>query len=422
MSTRTKSPTDGRLPSQEALLLDYVQRLDRHRAGRRAVHVHLSKLRPYNRRDQHVRIARNTFENFVRTHEGQIFSLANIDIVFICKGASQAELDAAVLKLRYLFSEDPLAHGDDPNGDKFCTWYDIERDYDSLLGAAERIAGEEERRRNEPPPGATQPQAPAPVLGPLEPEQLARVKQTLARADLSNVIRRQAICAVLPGAPPTPVFNELFVSIADLQRVVAPQTNLASNRWLFQHLTETLDKRMLATLPKLDDSSIAARFSINMNVATLLSQEFLNFDANLKSSARGTLVVELQIVDVLADTGAYLFARDFVRERGYRLCLDGLTHLSAPIVDREKLGLDLVKILWSGDMTDSAMERRLAEIKEWVGRTGEARVILCRCDNADAVRVGHSLGMSLFQGRHIDTLLAAVKRPSLTGTKSAAAR
>jgi EAL domain-containing protein (putative c-di-GMP-specific phosphodiesterase class I) len=419
MTSHAKSPGDGRLPSQEAALLDYVQRLDRHRAGRRAVHVHLSKLRPYNRRDQHLRIARNTFENLVRSYEGQIFALANVDIVFICKGATTAALDAAVLKMRYLFSEDPIAQGDDPaTGDKFCTWYDLERDYDDLLAAAEKIVAERERRNTEETAAAWR--RPAPALTPLEPDQLGRVVQALARADLSNVIRRQPICAVLAGAPPQPIFTELFVSIADLQRVVAPQTHLGSNRWLFQYLTETLDKRMLATLPKLDDSSVSARISINLNVATLLSQEFLNFDAALRGNARGTLVIELQAIDVFADLGSFIFTRDFVRERGYRLCLDGLSHLTAPLIDREKLGLDLLKIVWSSDMCDPAMDRRLADIKELIGRAGEARVILCRCDNADAISIGQSLGITLFQGRHVDALLgAATKKPPPAGAKPA---
>lgn len=341
-----------------------------------------------------------------------MFALANVDIVFICKGATKAELDAAVLKLRYLFSEDPIAQGDDPvTGETFCTWYDVEGEYDELLAAAQRIVAEEQRRKAEATPSML-PQAP-PVLNPLEPEQLGRVLQALARADLSNVVRRQPICAVLPGAPPQPIFNELFVSIADLQRVVAPQTQLTSNRWLFQYLTETLDKRMLATLPKMDDSSVSARFSLNLNVATLLSQDFLNFDATLKGNARGTLVIELQMYDVLADLGSFIFARDFARERGYRICLDGLSHLTAPLIDREKLGFDLLKIFWSVDMTDPAMDKRLADIKELIGRAGEARVILCRCDNADAIRIGQSFGASLFQGRHVDALLAAApKKPA----------
>ena len=43
-----------RLPSQENLLLDYVSRLEKHKAGRKVVHLHLSGLRPFNRRDQHI--------------------------------------------------------------------------------------------------------------------------------------------------------------------------------------------------------------------------------------------------------------------------------------------------------------------------------------------------------------------------------
>src|SRR3546814_6597177 len=57
--------------SQEYLLLDYVQRLDRHRQGRRAVHIHLSRLKPQNRREHQIRIAANTFEDPVKQFEGK---------------------------------------------------------------------------------------------------------------------------------------------------------------------------------------------------------------------------------------------------------------------------------------------------------------------------------------------------------------
>jgi hypothetical protein len=70
-----RSIPDSRLPSQEALLRDYTQRLGRHRQGRRAVHIHLSRLRPYNRRGHHLRIAANTFETLVTAYEGQLFQL-----------------------------------------------------------------------------------------------------------------------------------------------------------------------------------------------------------------------------------------------------------------------------------------------------------------------------------------------------------
>jgi EAL domain-containing protein (putative c-di-GMP-specific phosphodiesterase class I) len=404
----TRPTQDSRLPSQETLLRDYTQRLGRHRQGRRAVHIHLSRLRPYNRRDHHLRIAANTFESLVTIYEGQIFPLANADIVFVCKGASVADLDAAIVKVRYLFSEDPVTQ-DDRTGqpDRFCTWYDLATDYDAFLATAESLYAEHEKRR-------TAPAAPVAPAGPprksLDPAELGKIVASLARADLSNVMRRQPVCALLPGQPPQIVFHELYVSIAGLQQVIAPGIDLASNRWLFQYLTETLDKRMLALVSKGLEASLSSRFSLNLNVATLLSPEFLAFDASLKAAARGTLVVELQAVDIFADMNAYIFARDFLRERGYRLCLDGLSHLSIGLVDRAKLALDLVKIVWSSDMLDDPSGQRHDELKRVVATIGESRVILTRCDSAEAVQRGESFGICMFQGRHLDALVEKSKK------------
>src|SRR3546814_14315784 len=92
---------------------------------------------------------------------------------------------------------------------------------------------------------------------------------------------------------------------------------------------------MLSMLVRNDDSSIASSFSINLNVGTILSPPFLNFDSSLKAIARGTVVIELQKIDIFGDMGAYMFARDFLRERGYRICLAGMTH---PTLDRKSAG------------------------------------------------------------------------------------
>jgi hypothetical protein len=47
-------------------------------------------------------------------------------------------------------------------------------------------------------------------------------------------------------------------------------------------------------------------------------------------ATRGTVIFELQTIDIFSDLGAYIFARDFVKERGYRVCLDGVTDLTCP--------------------------------------------------------------------------------------------
>ncbi len=66
---------------QEAALLDFVERLRKFTKGRRAVHLRLSRLRPYNRRAHHLRIATTTFDELIRDFDGALFRLCNNDLV-----------------------------------------------------------------------------------------------------------------------------------------------------------------------------------------------------------------------------------------------------------------------------------------------------------------------------------------------------
>jgi len=400
---------DENIASQAYLLLDYAQRLDRHREGRRAVHIHLSRLKPQNRREQHIRVAVNTFQEIVSQYDGQDFVLSNSDLVFLFKDAKISDIDDAVMRLRYLFSEDPLAQGNDEEDiARFCTWYNVQANYNSFLETVEGLYEEEQRRERRLAAAAdadgdveTAPDD----RTPLSPEQLGRLETFLERADLSSVLRRQHICAVIGENAPQSIFKELFISIADLATTVLPDVNLVANRWLFQHLTQTLDRRVLKLLSRADDSDLFSSISLNLNVETLVHPEFIEFDKSLRTGSRGTIVIELQPVDVFADFNAFMFARDFAREKGYRLCLDGVGLNFFDFIDRKKLGVDLVKLVWTSDLSSDANQARQQELIDHIAEMGKSRVILSRCDTPAAIRLGQTLGISLFQGRFVDSLL-----------------
>ncbi len=401
---------EKRTIGQENLLLDYVQKLERHKSGRRAAVVRLSALLPQHRRDHHVRIAANTFEALVKQFRGQIFTLSNGDLVFIFKEEALEETEAAIVKLRFLFSDDPLLVEENQAGKpSFVNWFMLSRDYDSLLHLAQSAVTEEQNRRNREFTKSYVARQTATLTQqgePLTPHLLHRLEETLSRADPSNMMRRQAISAIIGKAPPQPVFNELFISIADLRETVLPNVNLASNPWLFQQLTETLDRRVLSLLNKHDDRTVAGDVSININVQTLLSPEFLAFDDNLRAGMRGTIVLEVQKVDIFADLGAFLFARDFAHDRGYRLCIDGVTMESLPFIDRDRLGVDLLKLAWTPELAGGTLPNG-ESLEVYLRRCGPSRAILCRCDAQDAIDFGQSVGITLFQGRHVEALRAA---------------
>ena len=399
---------DKQMPSQENLLLDYMRRLEKHKEGRKVVHLYLSLLRPISRREQHVRTAIGNFDTLVSSMDAQVFMVKNSDIFVIYKDTAHPQVETAVQQIRYLFDDDPLLEEEDASERKFTSWYDAEQDFDTVFQTVQNLVNAEQKRQTEV-RGRMDARAALKAKQekgePMTPKVLARVETALSRADLSNLVRRQFICRIDAQMVPEQMFSELFISIKDLRETMLPDVNLVANRWLFQHLTTTLDKRMLAMLTKTDSISMSGDISFNINVATILSPEFQAFDDNIAASRRGSMIVELQKEDIFCDLASYVFAREFVQDKGYKVCLDGLTLETLDIIDRERLGADLAKLIWNPDLADGGDELH-NKIRQIVKRGGADRMIMCRCDNREAIDFGRSLGIEMFQGRYVESLIA----------------
>lgn len=396
-------PYRSRAPAQEIALLDYVQRLGRNRENRIGVHIHLSGLLNAHKRGHYIRIATDLFITLISAYEGQFFKFDNHDIIFIAKNITVEVLDNAVNRMRVLFSEDPLTQFDPAyRKSPFCSWYKLEKDYDKLLELAKKILNDAEQARLRP---DLSPEAGAyRLLTPATLEVMTQVEKALERADVSSMVRRQTVCALTENQPPDPLFQEYFVSIEDLQVTLMPGVDLLADRWLFQCLTSTLDKRVMSMLVR-DGLSSASPFSLNLNVQTVLSPEFARFESVITPQLRGRLVIEMNKIDVFADMGAFLFARDYLHDKGFRICLDGLNHHTLTYYDRSSLGFDLIKIYWTPDSIGDMRPEMMPSVRNKVMEAGQARTILCRCDDARAIEIGQSLGIVMFQGRYVDSLL-----------------
>lgn len=396
--------------SQEYQLLEYVERLARNRDGRVAMHIHLSRLRAWNRRDQHLRVATSTFADLVRSLDGQGFVLRNSDIVFIGHARDIDQLNDVADRLRGMFNDDQATNWlpEIADEDSFCSWIGLSQKYEEFHAWAKQVAEAERARQRR--LAAARAGAAMPTRRPIDPVQLGRIEAYLAQADLSGLIRRQPVCILAQDQPPKPVLREVYIAVADLAAAVTPDVDLAGNRWLFRHLTRVLDQRMLSILSRNDDKELAAAFTVNLNVETISTPQFLAFDRTIGSQARGTIVIEFDLIDAIGDMSGYIFAREVVRERGYRVCIDGIDHLNFPMIDRERLGADFIKLGWKPEYGDLTNQQQLAELRQNVQRAGPARVILTRCNEPAAVPFGQSLGISLFQGRHIDAVYAEHQR------------
>ncbi len=396
--------------SAESLLTDGLRAIQASRDGSYAVHLHLSELQRANRKPDFIRIAARTLQTLVNRHEAALFALSNSDLALLCRDVPVDAIDGVLSKVRSLFGEDPLtAAAEGSPEDRFTTWYDLSRadDYFAFLGVAEDLAAAAANREQRPAKRTTAGVRPAMPGTPLTPAGLSAIGEKLQGIPLADFIHRQSAIEVHAGGKGEVVFHEHYISMADLQKRVAPHVNLMGSTWLFQYLTETLDRRMLALLAHMDFADLDGAISVNLNISTVLSRAFQNLHRTLGTNA-SKVVVEFHVVDIFADMGAFAYARDSLRNSGYRVLIDGLTPLSLQFFDPCSLAADFVKIGWSPEFPAGLSGDMVMELRDMVEHAGKDSVILARVDCEDAIEWGLGVGINRFQGHFIDRLVDAM--------------
>ncbi len=404
---------------KDTIIWDYLRKIEKDQDDYRALYLATGKLQNQNMRAVQRQSLIETFEQVIKKSGGEIFALPNDDTVVFYNKNSKEEILACLVKLRFILHDDPLIR-DNPDMEKsgFATFYDISngagRFRDVIRTATEQASKTQKNNENSL-------QQDNQSIGSvfvnngvrklrreLTPYMLGKLQKVLSMADFSSLIRRQSVCAVIGKSAPQMLFDEVYVSIPDLRDTLLPDVDLTANPWLFQYLTETLDKRVLANISKHDDGSLINNFSLNLNVSSILSDEFLQFDEDINASMRSTIVLELQLADIFSDIKAFILAKTFAQYRGYKVCIDGITVDKLKYIDREQLGADLVKIIWHPSFMDVVNEDK--HFTDYVNKAERAKLIICRVDDPQAVEVGNSLGINLYQGRYIQRLLSSQGR------------
>jgi EAL domain-containing protein (putative c-di-GMP-specific phosphodiesterase class I) len=397
----------------EAHLIELLQMVDETPQGWQAVSFHFSRLLEHYRSEYQIKIATNLMNDLLGDRDGAIYLCEDSTIYVMVKNFPKALTEKMIFQLRYLFMDDPLSYtADGDENPSFSTVHDLESQGQEFSSIIKRrlVARVRGAQPNVPRAAAAVAAGESPPtkreLKPFRASNLAEIERDMRDADLSTTIRRQPICAALPETPIRTVFDEVYININHLRQSMGVEVDLLSNRWLFKYLTQILDERMLETIQRNPVRFLSNPISLNLNIPTLLSSNFAAFDAAVKASGiKTSIVVELQIADVFADMSAFLLAKDTVQKLGYRVCLDGVSELSLPQIDRARLGFDLIKLIWNSDGEQDVSSAKNTKLAEAVRACGNNRVILTRCDTKQAVQYGQALGITLFQGRYLDSVV-----------------
>lgn len=396
--------------SAEARLIELLKDIEVEADAWYAVCFNFSRLEDYNKSDNKMKIAMNMVKDLCIELEGVMYLFDDYSLYVMIKGSSRALVEKMIFQLRYLFMEDPLAYnGEGDENPEFAHIYQLEEDWENFQDLSQLrlqaiVKKRNLRRAKKDEAFASENDVDTSLL---TASKLGGIESDLMHADVSRVLRRQPVCAVAGKGigKVQGVFDEMYINIAHLQTMLGLKVNLLSNKWLFKYLTEILDERMLAMIQRSPSRYLEEPISLNLNVKTLLSKQFMEFDAVIKPAMKVSIVIEVQVADVYTDMTAFLTALETAQSLGYRVCLDGVTESALNLIDRSQLGVDLLKVIWNARGAEEEGSDSYKLIQEGVERCGKNRIILCRCDNEDAIKFGQSLGISLFQGRYLDKQL-----------------
>jgi EAL domain-containing protein (putative c-di-GMP-specific phosphodiesterase class I) len=224
----------------------------------------------------------------------------------------------------------------------------------------------------------------------------------LSKLELANMVRQQTVWTIPPGEEPRPLFDELYISVDGLREAIGLGREITNDPQFFQLVTRAFDKYMLATLLR-DRSADKRAISINVNLQTLLSSDFVKFEHQRPLGWHGQIILEVQLANIWSDLPAFLSVVRAAKQNGFSCCIDGVTHHALPLIDFQRLEVDFIKVVWD-DALLQLSEASLRDICRAFNVCGKERVILTRCGRQEALQFGHAANLRMFQGWYIDAI------------------
>ncbi len=351
------------------------------KVGRQALLIRLDCLPPPLRRPHHQRLARAALDPLLDADRGRLHELPAGRLAVSWRGEAAANLGRVMAALGHLLLDAPA--GTPPLG-TLTKMFQLPQDGSALLAAA--LEGADLGV-----PPCSPPVRPAAEAAPLDAAALARLEAALAHADVERFARRRPVCAMpictVEAGGLSLAWEERLLDLDEIAAELAPGHSLTADPWLFRQLARTLDRRVLALLATPGMLDRALPFGLRLGTDSLVSPEFLRFDASLPARLRGRVVVGFAPADVVADPAGFAFARDFVRARGYQVLLHGVEATLLRVLALPRLELDFVQVAWSATVTRLVLE------------TGGARLVLAGVDDGVALGWAKAQGIPLVQGR-----------------------
>jgi len=418
--------------SQEQYFFEYVDQLDRHRAGRLALIVTLSGIPTARARQSTQNLVCDHIKRHLSGRSFEMFVFDRGDVAILAKDVAAGFIQDMAFGLVFqLQGEEFFAAFENGEAD-LCRLLDVEIDYKDiksyakaglhkgpigLPGAPMAIvpAREDEEDTNTsdettvlplaektPKLKSTNDQDPDNLIAQYVDIDFSKEEalQPERDPDAELETRRDELIQILDKEVPQIVMSMFGADEEALVERFLERTDEESREAYLPGILQETEQQLLTRLATDDPHLLPEHLAIAVQVQTLLSADFLTFDrmrAEMSILPRSLIVLGRR--DVRANGDTFKFAREFVEGRGHQLALGGLTIPSVERVRLKASGFIFQFVKWDAFEASLTTKKAKAALREGVENDASAATVLIGCDDEEAIEFGREIGIKFFEGR-----------------------
>ncbi|MEE9317543.1 MAG: hypothetical protein V3U48_04555, partial [Rhodospirillales bacterium] len=140
------------------------------------------------------------------------------------------------------------------------------------------------------------------------------------------------------------------------------------------------------------------------NVESVFTKAFEEFLGDSEDAMLANIVFEFRQANILQHFDEFEIAADLITSRGGIIAVDAIFPETVGLVNLHRLHATFAKIFWRPGCEDVLPDKK-DEIKRM---QNEGLIfVIARLDDEMGIQIGHDLGINVFQGFHIDSLIKA---------------
>ncbi|PIW31213.1 MAG: hypothetical protein COW30_00195 [Rhodospirillales bacterium CG15_BIG_FIL_POST_REV_8_21_14_020_66_15] len=213
-------------------------------------------------------------------------------------------------------------------------------------------------------------------------------------------IRSQTAARIVPGKAAQPVMTEYYVGVDLLKQSILRGVDIRGTGNVFNQLTLTFDQALLYCIGAVTGDR--TKKSLNMNVETVFTNAFDHFLRDAGDKGLADVIIEFRQDNMFQHFSQFQTACELIHKKGGAVAIDNVQPETLGLVNLHRLNVKLAKVMWRGDAEDTLLHAK--DDIHAMQDSGTA-VVLAHVDDEQAIKIGQSLGIALFQGYHVDKLL-----------------